>query len=177
MRWLGTAVLGTGVALFSAAAVTAAVSATVGWHLKFNSSPSLPRGWYLRSFVPIARGSLVWFRLPAVMDDYVASVPGMAAWYADPENGLLKPVVAVAGDTICRDGLAFSVDGRVLGTALRFGPSGRPLPVWSGCRLLAAGEIAVFSDRIPDSDDSRYYGAIAAGAAVPYRPWLVEPSR
>ncbi|MBK8177257.1 MAG: S26 family signal peptidase [Rhodospirillales bacterium] len=177
MRWLGSAVLGAGVALFSCAALTAAVSETVGWNLKFNSSPSLPRGWYVRSNQPIARGGLVWFRLPPVMADYVASVPGMAAWYADPENGLLKPVAAVAGDTICRDGLAFSINGHVVGTALPFGPSGRPLPVWSGCRRLAVGEIAVFSDRIPDSDDSRYYGAIAATAAVAYRPWLVEASR
>lgn len=177
MRWLGTAVLGAGVALFSCAAVTAAVSKTVGFDMKFNPSPSLPRGWYLRSSEPIERGSLVWFRLPAVMDEYVASLPGMTAWYGEPENGLLKPVAAIAGDTICRDGLAFSINGRVVGTALQSGPSGWPLPVWSGCRLLAVSEIAVFSDRIPDSNDSRYYGAIAASAAVAYRPWLVEASR
>ena len=39
-------------------------------------------------------------------------------------------------------------------------PSGKLLPQWRGCRALLKGEFFVFSNRIPNSFDSRYYGPV-----------------
>jgi type IV secretory pathway protease TraF len=143
---------------------------------KVNGTPSLPRGLYVRTFEPIRRGAIVWFPLPAAMRSYVAAFPGAAAWFETPANGLLKPVVGLGGDIICRgaDGV-FSLNGRALGR-VPAGPDGRTLPAWQGCRRLAEGELAVFSDRIPDSLDSRLYGPVAAAYARVYRPlWTEAP--
>ncbi|QNT71505.1 S26 family signal peptidase (plasmid) [Defluviicoccus vanus] len=44
------------------------------------------------------------------------------------------------------------------------------MPSWQGCRRLVEGELAVFADRLPDSLDSRFYGAVEAAQARVYRP-------
>lgn len=144
---------------------------------KVNGTRSLPRGIYVRTFEPIRRGAIVWFPLPAAMRSYVAAFPGAAAWFERPSNGLLKPVVGLDGDVICggEDGV-FSLNGRALGRVPAARPDGRALPIWQGCRHLAQGELAVFSDRIPDSLDSRFYGPVAAADAHVYRPlWTEAP--
>ena len=38
--------------------------------------------------------------------------------------------------------------------------AGRPLPIWRACRMLGRDEFFVFSNRIPNSFDSRCYGPI-----------------
>jgi type IV secretory pathway protease TraF len=140
---------------------------------KVNGTRSLPRGLYVRTFEPIRRGAIVWFPLPAAMRSYVAAFPGAAAWFDRPANGLLKHVVGLAGDVICRGGDGvFSLNGRALGRVPA--ASGRPLPAWQGCRRLGPAELAVFSDRIPDSLDSRLYGPVAAADAHVYRPLWTE---
>lgn len=137
---------------------------------KVNGTRSLPRGIYVRTFEPIRRGALVWFPLPAAMRSYVAAFPG-AAWFDQPANGLLKPVVGLNGDVICRgDDGVFSLNGEALGRV----PAGGNLPAWHGCRRLGPDELAVFSGRIPDSLDSRLYGPVAAADAHVYRPLWTE---
>ena len=43
---------------------------------------------------------------------------------------------------------------------------GRPLPVWQGCRVLAAGEIFVMNWQSADSFDGRYFGPIPSSAVI-----------
>ncbi len=141
--------------------------------LKINGTRSLPRGIYVRTFEPIRRGAIVWFPLPAALRSYVAAFPGAAAWFDQPSNGLLKPVVGLKGDVICRgeDGV-FSLNGEALGRVPA--DPGRALPAWQGCRRLGPDELAVFSGRIPDSLDSRLYGSVSAADAHVYRPLWTE---
>ncbi len=143
---------------------------------KVNGTRSLPRGIYVRTFETPRVGSIVWFPLPAAMRSYVAAFPGAVAWFDRPSNGLLKPVVGLAGDVICRDDVGvFSLNGRAIGRVPVAGPGG-DLPAWQGCRRLGEGELAVFSGRIPDSLDSRLYGPVAAAGAHVYRPlWTEAP--
>jgi type IV secretory pathway protease TraF len=142
---------------------------------KINGTRSLPRGIYIRTFEPIRRGAIVWFPLPAAMRSYVAAFPGAAAWFDRPSNGLLKPVVGLKGDVICRgDDGVFSLNGEALDRVPAAGPDGRPLPAWQGCKQLGQGELAVFSGRIPDSLDSRLYGPVAAADAHVYRALWTE---
>ena len=37
---------------------------------------------------------------------------------------------------------------------------GRALPRWQGCRRMTQDELFVFSARVPNSFDSRYYGPV-----------------
>jgi type IV secretory pathway protease TraF len=151
-----------GFAAMAASALTFTIAVVVaGRHdlVIRNISPSLPLGWYMRVNEPVTTGSLVTFPLPRSMSAYAASEPAMQAFFRD--HSLIKPVVAMSGDTICRDRRGvFSVNGKALATAARTGPTGRPLPVWRGCVELSKDEIAVFSNRVPDSIDSRLFGAV-----------------
>lgn len=171
---LSTAFLITGVV---AGGASLGLLASVGsGNLRLNPSQSMPRGLYIIDrTAPITRGSTIFMTLPPVMRDYVSTFPGALQMYDKAENGFLKPVVGVAGDVICRTANdAFIVNGVSLGMALRFGPSGAALPVWRGCHTLASDELAVFSDHIADSTDSRYFGAIKSNTAIVARPFLVE---
>ena len=51
-------------------------------------------------------------------------------------------------------------------------------PRWRACRRLDAGEFFVFSNRIPNSFDSRYYGPVRREAIVGvFRPIMTQTDR
>jgi type IV secretory pathway protease TraF len=85
---------------------------------------------------------------------------------------LLKYVLALPGQTVCRSGGTITVDGAAMGVALDRDHLGRPLPVWQGCRVVAAGEVFLMN-RPADSLDGRYFGPLPAttfvGQADPIR--------
>lgn len=119
-----------------------------------NTSPSEPLGLYRRVAAAPAVGRLIAFRPPQASMGYLRiALPGRA------RGSILKGVVAGEGALACA-GKTLSVDGRVLGPIAIRNRGGRPLPRWRGCRRLAAGEFIVFSGRIPNSFDSRYYGPV-----------------
>ncbi|WP_180490275.1 S26 family signal peptidase, partial [Escherichia fergusonii] len=47
---------------------------------------------------------------------------------------LMKRILAVSGQTVCRSNLTITVDGVEVGAALERDRAGRDLPVWQGCR-------------------------------------------
>ena len=84
---------------------------------------------------------------------------------------LLKQVAAAEGDLVCTQGSTLAVNGRRLAPIYTVDPHGGRLPQWRGCRRLVAGELFVFSNRIPNSFDSRYYGPVSAQHVLGvYRP-------
>jgi len=78
----------------------------------------------------------------------------------------LKPVLALAGQTVCRVGPVITVDGRELGAARENDHSGRPLPIWQGCRVIGRGEVFLMNPDEPASLDGRYFGPISIAAIV-----------
>jgi type IV secretory pathway protease TraF len=69
---------------------------------------------------------------------------------------MLKYVLALPGQTVCRQGLTIFVDGIAMGNARARDGSGRLLPVWQGCRLIGAGELFLMNWQSADSLDGRY---------------------
>jgi conjugative transfer signal peptidase TraF len=78
---------------------------------------------------------------------------------------LLKHVLALPGQTVCRSGRTITVDGAEMGVALDHDHLGRPLPVWQGCRVVAAGDVFLMNRRA-DSLDGRYFGPLPATTIV-----------
>jgi conjugative transfer signal peptidase TraF len=120
-----------------------------------NDSASEPTGLYLRVSQPPVVGVLVAFKTPPT-----------AFPYADRRHALLrrhpilKAVAATSGDHVCTRSNRLTINDRQkapIATRDRFGDA---LPRWTGCRKLTADELFVFSNVIPNSFDSRYFGPI-----------------
>lgn len=92
------------------------------------------------------------YRVRSADDRYVIELvavrpPEPLASYLD-RNGylpagvpMLKRVLALPGQTVCRNGRTISVDGIEIGEARERDRHGRPLPVWEGCDLVKDGEL------------------------------------
>ena len=79
---------------------------------------------------------------------------------------LLKRVVGLPGQRVCRAGLTITVDGIEMAEALERDRIGRALPVWQGCRVIAPGEIFLMNWDARDSLDGRYFGPIPASSVI-----------
>lgn len=117
-----------------------------------NESPSLPRGLYGRTGEAVTRGVTVAIPQPEAVRPYLASL-GMPA-----DTLLIKRVAAGAGDRVCvQDQVLTTPGGRR--AVLVQDRLGTVLPVWSGCRRLAADELFLLGDTV-GSFDSRYFGPV-----------------
>ena len=143
--------------------------------LIWNETASVPIGLYRLHMNPAPHvGDLVAVRLPAQTAMLLAT-----RGYLPPGVPLLKPVAAIAGQSVCRIGQRVIIDGQFAGDAQSFDHRGRPLPVWQGCQPLAADQVFVMNPVEPRSLDSRYFGALplstVIGSATPV--WLSSESR
>lgn len=119
-----------------------------------NESPSLPKGVYVRALggAPV-RGAIVAIEQPTSVRPYLTDL-GMP-----PEVRLIKRVGAVNGDLVCSDGHSLHAPGRVV-EVRNHDRNGTVLPVWRGCRRLAADELLLLGDT-PTSLDGRYFGPVS----------------
>jgi conjugative transfer signal peptidase TraF len=79
---------------------------------------------------------------------------------------LIKRILALPGQSVCRDDLLISVDGIEMGAALARDRRGRALPTWQGCQVIAQGEVFLMNWDEPASLDGRYFGPIPSSAIV-----------
>ena len=88
---------------------------------------------------------------------------------------MLKRVLALPGQTVCREGLTVLIDATAMGIARERDGRGRPLPTWSGCRVVAPGELFLMNWQSADSLDGRYFGPVPASAVIGrVRPVWIE---
>jgi conjugative transfer signal peptidase TraF len=130
--------------------------------LIWNASASVPIGLY--RVLPASTlhvGELVVVRPPEVFADFLAERGYLA-------NGvpLLKHILALPGQTVCRIDRTIKVDGRDMGQALDVDHAGRSLPTWLGCRILADDEVFFMNWRSEYSFDGRYFGPLPASTIV-----------
>lgn len=138
----------------------------------WNASASVPVGLY---------------RLQSIDERYVSEL--VAVMPPEPlatflEDGhylprgapLLKHVLALPGQTVCRDGLTIIVDTVAMSVARERDGRGRPLPAWQGCRVIAPGELFLMNWQSADSLDGRYFGLIPASTVIgrAHPVWIVK---
>lgn len=130
--------------------------------LVWNASASVPIGFYT-----IALDE----RLEA--PDLVAVMPPEPVASFMVERGyigrgvpLLKRVIGLPGQSVCRDGREIAVDSIPLGEARDHDSRGRDLPVWQGCRVIADGEVFLMNPDVGDSLDGRYFGPLPASVVI-----------
>jgi type IV secretory pathway protease TraF len=79
---------------------------------------------------------------------------------------MLKRILALPGQTVCRTGLTITIDDIEMGRARERDSRGKRLPVSQGCRVLSADEIFVMNWQSADSFDGRYFGPVPASAVI-----------
>lgn len=130
--------------------------------LVWNASESAPVGLYRVQPAGKLTGTELVVAMPP--EAFVAFLFGRG--YLPRGVPLIKRIVALPGQAVCRNGLHISVDGVEIGLARERDRLGRALPSWQGCRVLADGEVFVMNADEPASLDSRYFGPIPASAIV-----------
>jgi conjugative transfer signal peptidase TraF len=151
--------------LFTAIVATSLLLSTIGGttpHYIWNASSSVPIGLYrVQATTRLAVTELVAVQPP----DLLAAFLDLNG-YLPIGVPMLKRVLALPGQTVCRNGLKIAVDGVDVGEARERDGRNRPLPVWHGCRVIADGDVFVMNWQSADSLDSRYFGPLPASAVI-----------
>jgi len=130
--------------------------------LVWNASASVPVGLYAIHPIDVVHSGELVLVLP----------PETVARYLDKRGYLargvpiLKHVIALQGQSVCRIGRTITVDGMTVGDALDRDRQGRDLPAWQGCRIVAHGEMFLMNRRSDASFDGRYFGPLPASTIV-----------
>jgi conjugative transfer signal peptidase TraF len=138
--------------LIGAVALSVALPPTP--RLVWNASASAPIGLYVVSPGTGAnRGDMEIAHVPLTVRSLAAT-----RRYIPANVPLVKHVGAVPGDTVCAIGTIINIDGRIVASRRATDGSGRPMPWWTGCRLLHQGDIFLLAADVPASFDGRYFG-------------------
>jgi len=136
----------------------------------YNSSSSAPIGYYkIKAVSELKRGVYIVvqtpldFRLLAAKRQYLPlNVP------------LIKQVVGIFGDEICRYNESIFINKKLVAIALKHDSKNRLLPVWQGCIILKENQFFALMSS-PNSFDGRYFGALNTsyiiGIATPILVW------
>jgi conjugative transfer signal peptidase TraF len=128
----------------------------------WNASKSVPIGLYqLRPAGRLAVTELVAVRPPEPLATFL-DLNG----YLPIGVPMLKRVLALPGQTVCRKELTISVDEIDMGNALSRDSRGRPLPVWQGCQVVGADELFLMNWQSADSLDGRYFGVVPSSSVI-----------
>src|SRR6185312_10220719 len=103
----------------------------------WNASASVPIGLYaIRPAGALQVTELVVVRPPAALASFLDE-----RRYLPKGVPMLKRVLALPGQAVCRTDRTITVDEIAMGDALDRDSRGRPLPVWQGCRRIPAGQV------------------------------------
>ena len=128
----------------------------------WNVSESVPTGLYqVQPAGQLIVTTLVVAYPPEPLATFLAD-----AGYLPHGVPLIKRILALTGQTVCRTGLTIMVDRIEMGAARERDHRGRPLPAWEGCRTVANDEVFLMNWDEPASLDGRYFGPIPLTAIV-----------
>jgi conjugative transfer signal peptidase TraF len=146
----------------AAALVLSTIAGKPAKRYVWNVSGSVPVGLYRL----LPTGDLFVTQLVAVQPPEPLATYLADQTYLPRGVPMLKRVLALPGQTVCRDGLAITVDTIAAGEARDRDSRGRPLPLWQGCQIIAAGEVFLMNWQSADSLDGRYFGVLPTSAII-----------
>jgi conjugative transfer signal peptidase TraF len=151
---------------------TAASAAVLGVGLSVLFRPAPRLIWNASASVPIGLYAVRPAGALHVDELLVVMPPEPLATFLDERRylpqgvPLLKHVLALPGQTVCRSDRTITVDGVTMGDVLDRDHLGRPLPIWHGCRVVGAGNVFLMNRQSGDSLDGRYFGPLPTTTVV-----------
>ena len=146
----------------AAALVLSTIAAKPAKYYVWNASGSVPVGLYrLQPTGNLFVTQLVAVRPPEPLATFLSE-----RGYLPSGVPMLKRVLGLPGQTVCRNGFAITVDNIATGEAHDRDNRGRPLPDWQGCRVIADGEVFLMNWQSADSLDGRYFGVLPAAVII-----------
>ncbi len=128
----------------------------------WNASASAPIGLYrVTNAGSLTHGDLVLADPPAAAQQLAA-----ARGYLPFGTPLIKYVAGLRGDRVCALGMKIAVDGHEAALRLIADGEGRPLPTWTGCKVLGADEVFLLNGHVQHSFDGRYFGPVTRSAVL-----------
>ncbi|MGV1954181.1 S26 family signal peptidase [Agrobacterium sp. 22-214-1] len=152
-------VLTTCIAALGASASTVIPTST---KLIWNATASAPIGFYT---VELAEAIEV-PELVAVLPPEPLAEFMLSRGYVGRGVPLLKRVLGLPGQKVCRIGRTITVDAIEMGEALEHDRMGRDLPTWQGCSVIAEGQLFLMNWEVRDSLDGRYFGTLPVSAVI-----------
>jgi conjugative transfer signal peptidase TraF len=130
--------------------------------LIWNASASVPIGLYaVRPAGALRVTELVVVRPPDALATFLDE-----RRYLPKGVPLLKRILALPRQMVCRIDRTITVDGIAMGKALDRDHLGRPLPAWQGCQRIPDGDVFLMNRQSADSLDGRYFGPLPATTIV-----------
>jgi len=128
----------------------------------WNASVSVPVGLYrLQPVDELSVTDLVAIQAPDAHATFLAD-----GGYLPRGMPMLKRVLALPGQTVCRNVRTITVDEIAMGEARDHDGRGRSLPVWEGCRVVAEDELFLMNWQSASSFDGRYFGVTPRAAVI-----------
>lgn len=131
-----------------------AAASAVDWPVKliWNATASAPVGFY--TVEPANRIDVP--ELVAIMPPEPLAAFMVERGYIARGVPLLKRVLGLPGQRVCRTGPTITVNGIEMGEALEHDSLGRDLPIWQGCRVVGDDQLFLMNWEVRDSLDGRY---------------------
>lgn len=142
--------------------VTAGSAVDLPTKLIWNATASAPIGLYT---VELA-DALDMLELVAVVPPEPLAGFMVERGYVARGVPLLKRVLGLPGQRVCRIGRTITVGEIEMGEALERDRIGRELPVWQGCRVVGDDQLFLMNWDVRDSLDGRYFGPIPASSVI-----------
>ena len=151
-------------AVTALAVIGIAAASAVDWPLRliWNATASAPIGVYTVE----PADALDVPELVAVMPPEPLAAFMAERGYIAGGIPLLKRVVGLSGQRVCRNGSTVTVDGIEMGEALERDSLGRDLPIWQGCRVIGDDQLFLMNWEVRDSLDGRYFGLTPAASVI-----------
>jgi conjugative transfer signal peptidase TraF len=155
---------------FGRTTATSAVVLGIGLSVLFRPAPRLI--WNASASVPIGLYAVHPAGALHVDELLVVMPPEPLATFLDERRylprgvPLLKHVLALQGQTVCRSDRTITIDGVAVGEALDRDHLSRRLPIWRGCRVVGAGDVFLMNRQTEDSLDGRYFGPLPTTTIV-----------
>ena len=122
--------------------------------LIYNASESASIGFYWIDQERVSRGDYALSRVPKRVRNLVET-----RQYLPSDVPLIKRVMGIEGDEICRRGREILVDRATIAMAQITDRLGRELPQWQGCYTISADQVFLLQNH-PQSFDGRYFGPV-----------------